>query len=81
MIINILVFIILGILDILSIINKEDEDKKIEATHKIVFGIFLIIQTIAYSYEDVLNKIALEKDYFTPYSFYKVFFDYIIIIS
>ena len=82
MIINMLVFIILGILDILSIINKEDEDKKIEATHKIVFGIFLIIQTIAYSYEDVLNKIALEKDYFTPYSllFYKGIFQIPLVI-
>ena len=70
MIINLFVFIILGILDIISIINKEPN---IGATSKIVFGIFLIIQTIAYSYEDVLNKIALEKDYFTPYSllFYK----------
>ena len=79
MIINLFVFIILGILDIISIINKEPN---IGATSKIVFGIFLIIQTIAYSYEDVLNKIALEKDYFTPYSllFYKGLFQIPLVI-
>jgi hypothetical protein len=74
-----LVFIILGIIDMLSIINKKNE---IEATPKIIFSIFLIIQTIAYSYEDVLNKIALEKDYFTPYSllFYKGLFQIPLVI-
>ena len=79
MIINMLVFIILGIIDMLSIINKKNE---IEATPKIIFSIFLIIQTIAYSYEDVLNKIALEKDYFTPYSllFYKGLFQIPLVI-
>ena len=79
MIINMLVFIILGILDIISIINKE---LNIRANLIILFGIFLIIQTIAYSYEDVLNKIALEKDYFTPYSllFYKGLFQIPLVI-
>ena len=79
MIINMFVFIILGILDIISIINKEPN---IGANLKILFGIFLIIQTIAYSYEDVLNKIALEKDYFTPYSllFYKGIFQIPLVI-
>ena len=79
MIINMFVFIILGILDIISIINKEPN---IGANLKILFGIFLIIQTIAYSYEDVLNKIALEKDYFTPYSllFYKGLFQIPLVI-
>ena len=72
MLVNLFVFIILSIFD-LYYITKDDE---IDNTLKIIFGIVLIIQTIAYSYEDVLNKIALEKDYFTPYSllFYKGLF-------
>ena len=69
MLVNLFVFIILSIFDLFHITNDTN-------TSKIEFGIVLIIQTIAYSYEDVLNKIALEKDYFTPYSllFYKGLF-------
>lgn len=78
MLVNIFVFIILGILDIYNIIRDEKNSTEL----KIIFGIFLIIQTIAYSYEDVLNKIALEKDYFTPYSllFYKGLFQIPLVI-
>lgn len=78
MIINFIVFIILGILDILKISLYLN----LNIISTIIFAIFLIIKTIAYSYEDVLNKIALEKDYYTPYSllFYKGLFQVPLVI-
>ena len=70
MFINCVIFIILGAFDI-HFIFKDDVDGK-----KILYFIFLIIQTAVYSLEDVLNKIALTKESLTPYSllFYKGLF-------
>ena len=69
MIINIFVFLILGSFDIYSIFFQNEKGFK----EIIFFFIFLIIMTIAYSLEDVLNKIALSRESLTPYSllFYK----------
>ena len=61
MIINLVVFIILGLFDIYNIFRQVDMEISI-------FFSFLIIQTIAYSMEDVLNKIALSRESLTPYS-------------
>ena len=61
MIINLVVFIILGLFDIYNIFKQVDMEISI-------FFSFLIIQTIAYSMEDVLNKIALSRESLTPYS-------------
>ena len=61
MIINLVVFIILGLFDIYNIFKQIDMEISI-------FFSFLIIQTIAYSMEDVLNKIALSRESLTPYS-------------
>lgn len=71
MIVNLIIFLILGSFDIYYIFNTiSDIEKK-----NILIGyfFFLILQTIAYSLEDVLNKIALSKESLTPYSllFYK----------
>ena len=70
MFINCVIFIILGAFDI-HFIFKDDVDGE-----KILYFIFLIIQTAVYSLEDVLNKIALTKESLTPYSllFYKGLF-------
>lgn len=70
MFINCVIFIILGAFDI-HFIFKDHVDTK-----KILYFIFLIIQTAVYSLEDVLNKIALTKESLTPYSllFYKGLF-------
>ena len=69
MIINIFVFLILGSFDIYSIFFQNEKGIK----EIIFFFIFLIIMTIAYFLEDVLNKIALSRESLTPYSllFYK----------
>jgi hypothetical protein len=69
MIINFIVFLILGSFDIYSIFFQKGKDFK----EVIFFFSFLIIMTIAYSLEDVLNKIALSRESLTPYSllFYK----------
>lgn len=79
MIVNFVVFLVICFLDIKRIIKNIDgkEPNKI-----IIFGIVLVIQTIAYSYEDVLNKIALTKDNITPYSllFYKGLFQVPLVI-
>ena len=61
MLINLVVFIILGLFDIYNIFKQVDMEISI-------FFSFLIIQTIAYSMEDVLNKIALSRESLTPYS-------------
>ena len=61
MIINLIVFLILGLFDIYNIFKQVDMEISI-------FFSFLIIQTIAYSMEDVLNKIALSRESLTPYS-------------
>ena len=61
MLINFVVFIILGLFDIYNIFKQVDMEISI-------FFSFLIIQTIAYSMEDVLNKIALSRESLTPYS-------------
>ena len=70
MIINCVIFIILGAFDIHFIFKSIDEKT-------MIYFVFLIIQTTAYSLEDVLNKIALTKESLTPYSllFYKGLFE------
>ena len=70
MFINCGIFIILAAFDIHYIF--EDVDSK-----TIFYFIFLIMQTVAYSFEDVLNKIALTNESLTPYSllFYKGLFE------
>ena len=79
MIVNSIVFIILGFFDIYSIMFVSRKEGLIEI---IIFGIVLVLQTIAYSYEDVLNKIALTKENLTPYSllFYKGLFQVPLVI-
>ena len=80
MIVNIIVFLVICFLDIIHIISpNDDENKPFEI---IIFGIVLVIQTIAYSFEDVLNKIALTRDNITPYSllFYKGLFQVPLVI-
>ena len=77
MIVNIFVFFVICVLDISNIINpKENNETRYKPYKIITFGIALVLQTIAYSYEDVLNKIALTKGNITPYSllFYKGLF-------
>lgn len=76
MIVNTIVFFIIFFIDIKNIIFyyiNINYDERIRPYHIIIFGIVLVIVTIAYSYEDVLNKIALTKGNITPYSllFYK----------
>ena len=63
MIVNIIIFLVVSIFDFYFIF-KEKEDK-IEI---VIYILFLIFQSIAYSLEDVLNKIALSKELLTPYS-------------
>ena len=77
MIVNAIVFLVICFLDIRHIINS-----KFSIFEKIIFGIVLVIQTIAYSLEDVLNKIALSRDNITPYSllFYKGLFQVPLVI-
>lgn len=79
MIVNAFVFLVICFLDI-SHINKADV--KYSLFEKIIFSIVLVIQTIAYSLEDVLNKIALTRDNITPYSllFYKGLFQVPLVI-
>jgi len=74
MIVNSVVFLVICFIDIRNIIVKSDDELK--SYQIIIFGIVLVIQTIAYSLEDVLNKIALTRDNITPYSllFYKGLF-------
>ena len=71
----------------LKYIFEQNEIEKNGLPAIIVFFIFTVIQTILYSLEDVLNKEALAKQGFTPYSllFYKgvyqlVFFIFPLII-
>ena len=75
MIINFVVFIILGFFDFHTIFAKVN----IELSF---YFVFLIILTIAYSLEDVLNKIALSRESLTPYSllFYKGVFQIPLVI-
>ena len=77
MIVNAVVFIVICFLDIRHIIKSN-----FSIFEKIIFGIVLVIQTIAYSLEDVLNKIALTRDNITPYSllFYKGLFQVPLVI-
>ena len=63
MIVNIIIFIIVGIFDFHFIFKDQTELEK-----TIIYFCFLIFQSIAYSLEDVLNKIALSKELLTPYS-------------
>jgi hypothetical protein len=79
MIVNIFVFLVICFLDIIYIIPSYNENRSSEI---IIFGIVLVIQTIAYSFEDVLNKIALTRDNITPYSllFYKGLFQIPLVI-
>jgi len=82
MIVNFVVFLVICFIDIRYIIKKINNSDE-EGNYKIIiFGIVLVIQTIAYSYEDVLNKIALTKDNITPYSllFYKGLFQVPLVI-
>jgi hypothetical protein len=86
MIINFVIFFILGTFDIFNIFNifydrKEEENQKSKLEIFIYF-LFLIAQTIAYSLEDVLNKIALSRESLTPYSllFYKAVFQIPLVI-
>ena len=74
LLINLIVFIVLGFFD-LSKFGKFDDNKTITT----VYAIFSAIRTILYSLEDVLNKIALTKESFTPYAilFYKGFYQLI----
>ena len=69
MIVNIIIFMFVGTFDIIIIFQKEGGVEY----KKIIYMSFLIFQSIAYSLEDVLNKIALSKELLTPYSllFYK----------
>ena len=84
MIINSIIFLALGSFDVYYIfIEKDNEIKTIANELEItIFFIILIIQTICYSLEDVLNKIALSKESLTPYSllFYKGFFQIPLVI-
>ena len=84
MIINLVIFLALGSFDIYYIFIEKDNDIKKIANELeiIIFFIILIIQTIAYSLEDVLNKIALSDESLTPYSllFYKGVFQIPIVI-
>ena len=66
MIVNIIIFILVGIFDFHFIFSEN-------GINKIIYFCFLILQSILYSLEDVLNKIALSKELLTPYSllFYK----------
>lgn len=75
MIINFVVFIILGFFDFHTIFAQVN----IELSF---YFVFLIILTIAYSLEDVLNKIALSRESLTPYSllFYKGVFQIPLVI-
>ena len=79
MIVNIFVFLVICFIDIVYIIPSCIENSSSEI---IIFGIVLVIQTIAYSFEDVLNKIALTRDNITPYSllFYKGLFQIPLVI-
>ena len=81
MIVNIGAFLVICFLDIKHIIQFDNEKPEII----IIFGIVLVIQTVAYSLEDVLNKIALTRDNITPYSllFYKGLFQvpFVIILT
>ena len=76
MIINIVIFLILGFVDLYYIFFNDYDYKKL------IFFFCLIIQTIAYSLEDVYNKVALSKESLTPYSllFYKGFFQIPLVI-
>ena len=76
MIINIVIFLILGFVDLYYIFFNDYDYKKL------IFFFCLIIQTIAYSLEDVYNKVALSRESLTPYSllFYKGFFQIPLVI-
>lgn len=76
MIINMVIFLILGFVDLYYIFFKDYDYKKL------MFFFCLIIQTIAYSLEDVYNKVALSRESLTPYSllFYKGFFQIPLVI-
>lgn len=76
MVINIAIFLILGFFD-LKIIFFENYSYK-----KLIYFFCLIIRTIAYSLEDVYNKVALSRESLTPYSllFYKGFFQIPLVI-
>ena len=69
--INIITLLILGSIDLTKILKIDQSKEK-----KITYAIFSVIQTVLYSLEDVLNKVALSKEPFTPYSllFYKGFY-------
>ena len=73
LLINLIVFIILGFFDLRKF------DKLGDTTETTVYAIFSAIRTILYSLEDVLNKVALTKESFTPYAilFYKGFYQLI----
>lgn len=83
MLVNSIVFLILGFFDIYNIASTEGDKTNSNAIEKIFFAIVLVIQTTAYSYEDVLNKIALTKEYMNPYSllFYKGLFQVPLVIA
>ena len=72
MIINMAIFLILGFIDLYYIFLMI----------MINFLFRLIIQTIAYSLEDVYNKLVLSKESLTTYSlfFYKEFFQIPLVI-
>ena len=82
MITNSIVFIILGILDVYVIIIDKLNNINYTTTQLVFYFIFLNILTIAYSLEDVLNKIALSRESLTPYSllFYKGLFQIPLVI-
>ena len=76
-IINIIVLIPLGIIDILNIIKIQKTPIVI-----IIYTLFNTLQVILYSREDVLNKVALQKEGLTPCSllFYKALYQVILFI-
>ena len=76
-IINIIVLIPLGIIDIFHIIKIPKTPIVI-----IIYTLFNTLQVILYSREDVLNKVALQKEGLTPCSllFYKALYQVILFI-
>ena len=78
MIVNFGIFLILWIFDIYYIFFvAQEKETNYQFLHTFIYFIFLIIQTIAYSLEDVLNKIALSRESLTPFAllFYKGTFE------
>ena len=77
LLLNLIVLIILGSIDLSKILGLEGSASEITS-----YAIFNVIQTILYSLEDVFFKVALSKDGFTPYSilFYKGFYQVLFFI-